>query len=62
MAENHIKAYFRRFHQNYRLSKHPTCPICSKEIKDDDKVEATKSREGIVVIHRKCYNKEIKHG
>lgn len=62
MDEKEIKDYFRRFHQNYGLSKHPTCPICSKEIKDDDKVEATKSREAFVLVHRKCYNKEIKHG
>lgn len=61
MDEKEIKAYFRRFHRDYGLAKHPSCPICSKEIKDDDKVEATKSREGIVMVHKKCYSKEAHH-
>lgn len=59
MEEKEIKAYFRRFHKDHGLSKHPSCPICNKDIMDTDKVEATKSREGIVVVHSKCYKKEI---
>lgn len=62
MEEKEIKAYFRRFHKYHGRSKHPACPICNKDIMDDDKVEATESREGIVMVHSKCYKEEIKHG
>lgn len=62
MEEKEIQAYFRRFHKEHGLSKHPTCPICNKDIKDNDKVEATASREGFVLVHKTCYKKEITHG
>lgn len=62
MEQKEIQAYFRRFHRDYGLDKHPSCPICNKDIMDKDQVEATSSREGIVLVHRKCYKQEITHG
>ena len=62
MDEKEIKAYFRRFHRDYGLDKHPTCLICNKPIKDEDKVEGTKSKQGTVLVHKSCWKKEQKHG
>ena len=62
MEEKEIKAYFRRFHRDYGLDKHPTCLICNKEIKDTEKVEASKTKYQIILVHKSCWKKEQKHG
>ena len=63
MEQKEIVAYIRRFRKWYGLSHYPVCAACGKEIheEDADKLEATKSHEGVILIHKKCYRKE-NHG
>lgn len=60
MESKEIKAYIRKFSRDWGLDKHPTCLICGKEIREEDadKLEATKSKAGVVLIHKKCWKKE----
>ena len=62
MEKKEIVAYIRRFHRDYGVSHHPLCPACGKEIheEDADQLEASNSREGVVLIHKKCYKREVK--